>query len=229
LETTVFILRLAERRQLALHWPTHHSAKNPRLGLILAFLVIIAVLGSGLAAAAPASANEASPPIDEVGPAPEPPEPGYDDGKLCNPFGIGVYETDLRTPERVEEGVGPTASGPLRGNGIWSEGSVVVNANTSCSHAQIKFQLESNFCNRVGRNCNWKPISEGGWQLLPISGSLSEEHLGECRSGTDSYRMAAIVSHVEMSFEETPLGGFVPYLETKTAEFYSDEIKLDCR
>jgi hypothetical protein len=189
--------------------------------LLSVLLGVVALLGL--------AANSAYADPDEVGPAPEPPPAVWPNDQVCNPFGVGTYNTRLYTPERVEEGIGPTIDGPLRGNGVYGEGYIDVAGNTSCSQAKVKFQLETKVCNRWGQLCSWRTIREGEWRMLPISGRLDEGLTGDCRSGIDTYKLTAIVSHVEMSFEETPYGRFVPYLETKTdPPFHSDEVKLDC-
>lgn len=168
-----------------------------------------------------------SPPDETVGPAPGPPPTVERDG-VCDLYGIGVYKTHLSAPERVSEGSGPTADGPLRGNGVHASGYVDVSGNTACSQAKVKFQLETKVCNRWGHLCSWRTIRDGEWRTLPESGRVEESLTGECRSGVDTYKLTAVVSHVEMSFEQAPSGRWVPYLETKSKPFHSDEVKIDC-
>ena len=203
------------------------SATTRLLSITLGLLILLSI-NAFAASTASAVTGDLGPSEQTVGPPPPPPPTIEDDTVGCNPFGIGNYTTDFNTPERVNEGAGPSANGPLRGNGIYGKGHIDVWNNTSCSHAQVRFLLQTKVCNRWGQLCSWRTIRHSEWQLLPIQGRIESQFTGKCRSGVDTYKMTAVVSHVEMSFEETPLGGWVPFWETKTQSHDSTEAKIDC-
>lgn len=195
---------------------------------ILLGAVFLLSLGAVTPSVASAATNDYGPSEQTVGPPPPPPPTIEDKTRGCNPFGLGSYKTDFNTPERVGEGVGPAADGPLRGNGIFGKGHIDVWNNTSCSHAQVRFLLQTKVCNRWGALCSWRTMRHSEWQLLPIQGRVESQLTGKCRSGVDTYKMTAVVSHVEMSYEQTPGGFWVPFWETKTASHDSTEADLDC-
>jgi hypothetical protein len=203
------------------------NLRKAMYSLVVAGVTILAGGMSGSVAFAD-STPAPTPPVAEVGPY-NPPPAVYGSGP-CNPMGIGTFYAVPEIPENVNEGVGPTANGPLAGNVMRGDVRILTQNNTSCSHAQVQFQLQSLFCQNIlgYHKCDWKAVDKSDWQLLPVDGQLSDTVQAPCRKGANTYRTAALVEHVEADFEETPRGTWVPYLQTKNQEIDSDTYKVDC-
>ncbi|WP_250002133.1 hypothetical protein [Actinoplanes sp. M2I2] len=138
-------------------------------------------------------------------------------------YGVGIYDTNLGIPRGV------TASGPVGPGQTLPISTVVVNGNidvagnTSCSEASVQFRLQTKECGTF--RCTWRTKAEDDTVLLPVDGRATTELRTDCRIGTHSYRLQAVVTHVELTFEDNnrrwyPMQNTI----TNTHEGLSDKI-----